>query len=346
MLCVLIVIFVGLAHVMKWRDGRFAELFTVQIAHTLDMTRARHPKTASYLNAGLSQFFSDGTLPTDMFLAFFEATMTDNSCRLGSSSVTPHACDIDHTRIHMLSRYDDLLRVHPAFECKPPVIEPLDVNDSEIRVLSGIYELSKVCITVPARVREGGSAMYVETATYPGRLLALLRPMFISVPKANLVSVRYFPTAANSISQFDTNMSGLYEVQLGMVTDRTIWSTQDGDLSVDNAVKREVAGSDTAIIPGGTINDVLDQVHTIPMTVFYLNFRRHVSDFPTNTAGRVVHNVLTLYFATNDLSKRSGSLFAMPAFNVSFASASATGAATITAQTGSGKKKKKRLRRR
>jgi hypothetical protein len=347
-LCVAIVLFVALAQIMQWRDHRFAELFesfttdaAMLAGSTVNMTKARHPKSAAYVNAGLKNFYSDGTLRTDMSLAFFDPTVTDNACMLGSPEVSSKACNSDFTQIHVLSVPDKLTIVDSVVDCADKVFpmsqSPKQTESAKIRILSGFYYLSKVCVDTKVRVAPGGGSISVDSASYAGRLLALLRPTFLLLPQAKLSAVGYFPAHPNTIGMFDTASRQAFELPLSPVNDPWVWNT--GGLRPDQAVKAMLSSNENvAMTPGGLSDEVLQNEVVTSLTLYYPSFSENVHTVPTDRAGAAVHNVLTLYFNSNTLP-RNGELFSLrksggQTFEVSSMPDSADGA-VIRVQTGS-----------
>jgi hypothetical protein len=300
---VALVIFVGLAQVMNWRDGRFAEQFTTMAS--LNITAVRHDKNRAYTDAGLKFFFSDGSLSSDLNLLFFSPSVNDIACNLGSTLVQRNACKTENSHIHNLSRIDRTTLLHPSADCTHMVPDqamrepnPMYASDATLRVFNSIYMLSKMCVTVPARIERGGSKIHVDSNSYGGRILALLRPSFIAMPLANLVSVGY-DAAPNSVAMFDSAASNTFVVSLQEVTSNHVCIREEGQ-TMDVAL-RTLVNSGMDIRPERYSSGTDLRMMPLPLTLHYMKYWRKLPNPPSTSGGATVHNVVTLYFDINSI---------------------------------------------
>ena len=292
--CIVLLLFVVICNAMAVRDKRVEEGFIA----SADLEPIKGFKSNVYNEVAMKYFYSDGNLQDN--LIFFTPSNNDIVCKLGSDQMTV-VCSPNKRQIDNISCADSTTLVRPLFDCSrsvtAPSKTPVDLLDCRVRVLDGMYNFVKSCITVTTTT-DGA----VPTS-YGARFIVLARPCFISGPLCKVGAVGYGNTGTpNSMIAFDSD------------------SVAPLKLMLDEYVK------DPAIADGSgiTLNDVYNMMakarkegnnktFEIPMTLYYLNYNMPV----LHAAGR---NVLTLYIPSDALRTTGRQMFSMesPQFAVSY----------------------------
>lgn len=344
-----LLVFVVLVHAMQWRDTRFAEGF--EVIPAISMASARHPKSSRYLRAGLRFFFSDGAASDDSVMFF--PSSNDIICQLGNQQVSGAACSSSKTRIHMLSRRDPTTVLNTSFMCTSSgaaaAVEPLDLQDCRLRIMTGMYDFVKSCVATPLRISADMRSITLKPNSYGARVLMLSRPQFINGPLSKLYAVQYETALAgglvaqNHICDYDSARSSGVLVPISPVMDSAIWDQADG-VALNESVNmlkrtdfssqvRQQQQQQQQRVPAGT-----DVPIVLPITQFYVNYVRTLPPPPTTTPSSAAmtsapaqYNMLTLYFPIDD-KEQSGMKFSIDrlGFRVS-ASAAPLGASGAVA---------------
>lgn len=277
---VALLLLVALMHSLQWRGK---ELFV----DTVNINTVKSPKSTAYDAAGVRLFYSDGRRPQGSATAFFMfPAVNDIMCTMGSSEVMS-LCAKAKMRINDVTCNDETTLVRSAYNCSRTINAtskvPVDKDDCIVRVLDGMYNFVKSCVTVSATVVPGRDAIFLPAAAYGTKLLMLTRPVFVSGPLCELDAVSYANTShTNDGSEYDSSSGVDVLFPVDGVTDPIIWDGTGMKLSVivsmirDSSKKFGAAADEKASIQ-------------LPLTMYYLNYLKRIN----NNAGPL--NVVTLY---------------------------------------------------
>lgn len=304
----------------------------VSIARLTALTN-QIPKSNAYIQAGLSRAFSDGiTVPKGAL--FFNPAYNDIVCQLGTPDAQ-RVCSPAKTSINYVSKTDDAILLQPTQDCSKSVmnlaIQPLDPDDSQLRIFDGIYSFVKACITVPVTMVNDNSLL-LDMSTYGAKVLVLARPSFLSGSTTKLYAVggALASPTADMVAVFDSaDTSQRYGLFINQVTDPA------------------VAGN--AAAAGGTAPSLLQNLQAqaanlgagsggasvMLLSMYYIKYMRPavqaVSDVKRNVG---TSPILTLFGTTDRFgAARRATLFSSSALTLSFGRDPATNQPALVAQT-------------
>lgn len=308
--CVSILIFICL-----WMGATVRRTSLIKEMFDMDFTNAQAiaiandiPKSKAYAVAGFSSIYSDGvTVPARAM--YFSPSYNDIICQLGSADAK-NMCSTEKSSLGYTSKMDDTMITKPSFDCTKNVsslaLEPLNPNDSMVRIFNGMYEFVKVCVTTPIIMRDP-NVIIMDPTSYGAKMLTLARPAFVSGPLSKVYSVTgpVVTTEDSNEDLFDSTSKSVYSINVSEVTDPMVTGAKTQQYpSLYNMLQQMLQDSTT----GGAI--------PISMSMFYTKYQQKSLVASTDATSTTASGMVVTLYIDVPANVVPGQLYASTALNL------------------------------
>lgn len=300
---------------------------------TFNATELKSFKSDAYNNAGVKYFYSDGKI--DQNHIFFNPSMNDIVCKLGSKELSDSGCEPNKNAIDAVSCADEHIAVYPRAVCaRKYMTSPSDYHDCDVRIMDGMYRFSKVCVTLIIEVprnQRNPNEFFVRYGDYTTILMMLLRPIFLRGAHCRLVQPdnRGDPIQSKSVLDMRRNDGEKRLFRTRLVTEPVLIASDDSTLDIpsvgtyverifknkrrpgmiEQSSQNLMSFSYTVKVNESSVsnkNDNMDEPMwvPIPVTLYYMSFIEPVDLTVRNANEPVPVFVVTLYIPTTDAPTR------------------------------------------
>jgi hypothetical protein len=238
-------------------------------------------------SGGINLFFSDGrSIPENS--VYFRPSNNDIICKLGNTEMVRATCNTKKFTLEHVSSADvrtpfndlryNCSRVMISSEIRMELPDPLDAR---VRILTGVYDFSKTCLTMEVYARNviqrlNQTTVFMDCGSYSTKLFFLLRPSFIR--GAECKPMKVLPRNTRYYSGW---VGRRIPVTFINVQDTRIGGDYVGAYSDINSIIRNNAAN--------AIQQEQDNIR-IPVYMYYMNFVHNLKG-----VYNMPSNVCTLY---------------------------------------------------